>query len=146
MADFLTRLCILGAAVSLALYFGLKHARRLALVSEFVSRIPRSSLAVFLVFAFVAMIHAQKQGTNAPPNGNVELIMENVELRNLSPLIENEQHHNSPLYILHSTLTNASYSYAMPSNAVRYSKWWLRGGYEDVLCKCRIETGKWRIV
>ena len=34
MADFLTRLCILGAAVSLALYFGLKHAWRLASASE----------------------------------------------------------------------------------------------------------------
>ena len=40
-----------------------------ALATEFVSRIPRSSLAASMVFAFVAMIHAQKSDTNAPPNG-----------------------------------------------------------------------------
>ena len=33
---------------------------------------------------------------------------------------------------LDSVATNDSYFYAMPSNGVRYSNWWLRGAYEDV--------------
>ena len=33
---------------------------------------------------------------------------------------------------LESVSTNEAYSYEMPPNGVRYDKWWLRGGYEDV--------------
>ena len=153
MTDFMTRLALVGAAVSFAAWVFLVNKQRIARVPDFISRIPRSSLSVFLAFAIVATSVAQKGGTNAPPNGasppqmlppsggNVELRMENVELRNLSPLIENEQFHNSPFYILHSQLspqfpfrlesvaTNDSYSYAMPTNGTRYARWWKRGGY-----------------
>ena len=66
MRDVFTWFALGGAAVSLALYFGLKHARRLALVSEFVSRIPRPRLAAFLAFALVATLCAQKQGGTYP--------------------------------------------------------------------------------
>ena len=84
MSDFLTGLCILGAAASLALCLALKHARRLALVSEYVSRIPRPRLAAFLAFALVATLCAQKQGgTNAPPQGASPQQGGNVELHDL---------------------------------------------------------------
>ena len=69
MTDFMTRLCVLGAAVSFAAWAVLVNRRRIAQVPEFISRIPRSSLSVFLAFAIVATGVAQKGGTNAPPNG-----------------------------------------------------------------------------
>ena len=69
MTDFMTRLALVGAAVSFAAWVFLVNRRRLARVPEFVSRIPRSSLSVFLAFALVATGVAQKGGTNAPPNG-----------------------------------------------------------------------------
>ena len=71
MADFLTRLCILGAAVSLALYFGLKYARRIACVSDWLVRVRRSHLAAFLLFAAIATVCAQKGG-NTNGVGQVE--------------------------------------------------------------------------
>ena len=70
MTDFLTKLALVGAAVSFALWLYLVNRRRIARVPEFVSHIPRSSLSVFLAAAFVATLCAQKpDGTNAPPNG-----------------------------------------------------------------------------
>ena len=41
---------------------------------------------------------------------------------------------------LASVKTNASYSYEMPSGAVRYPNWWMRGGYEDVFS---LNFGDW---
>ena len=70
MTDFITRLALVGAAVSFAAWVFLVNKQRLARVPEFISRIPRSSLSVFLAAAFVATLCAQKpDGTNAPPNG-----------------------------------------------------------------------------
>jgi len=34
--------------------------------------------------------------------------------------------------LLESVTTNDAYSYAMPTNGVRYGKWWKRGAFEDV--------------
>ena len=34
MVDFMTKFALVGAVVSFALYLGLKHARRIALVSD----------------------------------------------------------------------------------------------------------------
>lgn len=98
---------------------------------------------VFAYFAGVAVHYAgaKNGGTNDPPRGieNVELRMENVELRNLPHLIENGQIHHSTFSILHSqcsiddvargfllesVATNDSYSYAMPANGIRYDRWW----------------------
>ena len=62
MADFLTRLCILGAAVSFAAWVFLVNWRRIAQFHEFVSRIPPSQLAAFLAFVLVATVVAQKRG------------------------------------------------------------------------------------
>ena len=64
MIEIWTKAVLVGAAVSFAAYLALANARRLARVSEFASRIPRSSLAVFLAFALVATLCAQKGGTN----------------------------------------------------------------------------------
>ena len=118
--------------------------------------------AVFLFFAAIATVCAQK--TNSPPRGgNVpadakalaggELKMENVKLRNVSHLTEKEQIRHSTFSIfnsqfsfsLESVTTNDSYSYAMPTNATRYEKWWRRGAYEDVFLldigDCRFPLG-----
>ena len=126
--------------------------------------LPRVVQVVLALMAAIATVEAQKQGgTNAPPNGasppngNVELKMENVELRNFPSLTEGEQHHNSPFSILHSQLpaqfppqfpfrlesvtTNDSYSYAMPAYGTRYGRWWKRGAYEDVF---RLDLGGMR--
>ena len=65
----MTILALAGAAVSFAAWVFLVNRRWIARVPEFVSRIPRSSLSVFLAFAIVATGVAQKGGTNAPPNG-----------------------------------------------------------------------------
>ena len=43
-------------------------------------------------------------------------------------------------HFLTSVKTNVSYSYEMPTNAVRYSSWWMRGGYEDVFS---LSFGDW---
>ena len=83
--------------------------------------------AVFVFFAAIATLSAQK--TNSPPRGgNVELKMENVELRNPSFVIENEPIHHSTFSILHSQFASQ-----FPSNAVLHDKWWKRGAWEDVL-------------
>ena len=41
-------------------------------------------------------------------------------------------------YRLDYVFTNAAYSYAMPTNGIRYDKWWKRGAYEDVF---RLDLG-----
>ena len=64
MTDFMTRVALVGAAVSFAAWVFLVNRRWIARVPEFVSRIPRSSLSVFLAFAIVATSVAQKGGTN----------------------------------------------------------------------------------
>ena len=116
----LTWFALVGAAVSFAAYLAMRHARRIARASDWLTHVPRPRLAAFLAFALVAMMYAQKR--------NGELRMGNGELRNLP---------DSPLYILHSTFTNAAYSYAMPSNAVRHEKWWRRGA---CFRKCKMEN------
>jgi len=91
--------------------------------------------AAFVFFATIATLSAQKQGggTNDPPRGgNVEWKMENVELRNFSHLTEHEPIRHSTFSILNSQFpfrlesvtTNYAYSYAMPTNGIRYDKWW----------------------
>ena len=137
--------------MSFAAWLVLVNRRRIARVSEFVSRIPRSSLSVFLAFALAATLCAQKQGgTNSPPNGaSPPQMMMPLPLPNFPPL-------NLPVdgglatvtsndvargFLLESVVTNDSYSYAMPTNATRYGKWWKRGGYEDVF---RLDLGGMR--
>ena len=134
-------ICLVGAAAFSVAWVLLANRRRLAQAAEFVSRLPRSSVAVFLFFAAIATVCAQKSGTNAPLRGaSVELKVESVELKSGPP-------HNSTLYtlnsqfLLDSVVTNDSYSYAMPTNATRCEKWWRRGAYEDVF---RLDLGGFR--
>ena len=75
MTDFLTRLCLVGAAVLFAALAAILGGRMLARQLAAI----RPYLAAFLVFTFVAMNYAQKSGgTNAPLRGaSVELGVEN---------------------------------------------------------------------
>ena len=136
-----------GAAVSFAAWVFLVNKRWIARIPEFISRIPRSSLSVFLAFAIVATGVAQKGGTNAPPNGaSLPQMMMPLPPQNFSPMnlpgMLNLQGDGGAVsvtsndvargFLLESVITNDSYSYAMPTNGTRYARWWKRGGYEDV--------------
>ena len=116
MADFLTRLCIFGAAVSFALYVALRYTRQIADFADALAKIRRAHLAAFLAFAIVATLCAQKQGgTNAPPNG--------ASPPQMAGLLS--QGGNVALRSLLS-------DFQFPTNAVRAENWWRRGAWEDV--------------
>ena len=140
MTDFMTRLALVGAAVSFAAWVFLVNKGRIARVSEFISRIPRSSLSVFLAFAIVATGVAQKGGTNAPPNGASPPQMMGMLPQGLQPLnlpgddgaVSVTSDDVARGFLIESVVTNETYSYAMPTNGTRYARWWKRGGYEDV--------------
>ena len=157
MIDIWTKAVLAGAAVSFAAYLAMRHARRIACVSDWLVRVHRSHLAAFLLFAAIATVCAQKGGnTNGVGQveggtngvqmvgggigmmgvGNGGLRMENggVVAVGDSTIL------HSPLYILHSVTTNETYSYAMPPNATRYEKWWRRGKRE-----CKMENVEWRM-
>ena len=128
MRDILTWFALGGAAVSFALYLALRYTRQIASALDWLVRIPRSRLAAFLAFAFVAMIYAQKNVTKSPPRGVV--VQQTVSPEDAARG-----------YRLESVGTNAAYSYAMPTNGTRYNKWWRRGAYEDVF---RLDLGGMR--
>jgi len=146
MIDAFTNFALVGAAAS-AVAWGIAVAKLRVenvkcRIAEFHSKFSIHT-AAFIFFATIATLSAQKQGggTNDPPRGgNVELKMENVELRNIPHLTEHEQIRHSTFSILNSQFpfrlesvtTNYAYSYAMPTNGVRYERWWKRGAYEDV--------------
>ena len=141
MTDFLTRFSLVGAAVSFAAWLYLVNRRRIARVPEFISRIPRSSLSVFLAAALVATGVAQKGGTNAPPNGaSPPQMMMPLHPQSFPPLnlpgdggvMSVTSNDVARGFLLESVITNDSYSFAMPTNGTRYARWWKRGGYEDV--------------
>jgi hypothetical protein len=141
MRDLLTDICLVGAAVSFAAYLALRHARRIACVSDWLVRVHRSHLAAFLAFAIVATLCAQKQGgTNAPPNGASPQSMAGMPTPGLVPLnlpgvggaVSVTSDDVARGFLLESVSTNDSYSYAMPANGTRYGRWWKRGAYEDV--------------
>ena len=137
----MTRLALVGAAVSFAAWVFLVNRWWIARVPEFISRIPRSSLSVFLAFAIVATGVAQKGGTNAPPNGASPPQMMGMLPQGLQPLnlpgdgsaVSVTSDDVARGFLLESVVTNDSYSsYSMPTNGTRYARWWKRGGYEDV--------------
>jgi len=112
--------------------------------------------AVFVFFAGVAVQYAGAKhgGTNDPPRGgNVELRIENGELRNIPTPTGNGQIHHSPFSILHSQFptglvlakvgTNETFSFSAPSDAIVQSEWLAFGAAR--MYKCRIESVKWRI-
>ena len=135
--DFITKFALVGAAVSFTAWAVLANRRRIARVSEFVSRIPRSSLSMFLAFALVATLCAQKQGgtnellrttehTEYTKRADGEVAMRSGSNSVCSVYSVVDQ------YRLESVVTNDTYSYAMPTNGTRYARWWKRGAYEDV--------------
>ena len=132
--DLLTDVCLVGAAATSVAWVVLINRGRLARAADRIAKTSRSAIAAFLFFAAIATVCAQKRGMGIE---NGELMMENggVVAAGDSTIL------HSPLYILHSVTTNETYSYAMPSNATRYEKWWRRGAYEDVL---RLDLGDFR--
>ena len=145
----MTKLALVGAAVSFAAWVFLVNKQRLARVPGFISRIPRSSLSVFLVFAIVATGVAQKGGTNAPPNGASPPQMMGMLPQGHLPLnlpgdggaVSVTSNDVARGFLLESVVTNDSYSYSMPTNGTRYARWWKRGGYEDVF-RLDLEIGR----
>ena len=142
MIEIWTRAVLVGAAAAFALYLAIAYARHIARVSDALAKIPRAHLAAFLAFALVATLCAQKPGgTNAPPNGasppqmTMVLTPQSFPPLNLpgaggvASVTSNDVARG---FMLESVLTNGFYSYAMPTNATRYEKWWRRGAYEDV--------------
>ena len=157
--DLLTDICLVGAAVSFAAYFALRHARRIVRVSDWLVRVPRSQLTAFALFAAIATVCAQKSGTNGVgqvEGGTNQLQMvggggTNAPMAMLLPQMNILPQSLQPLslpasgvpisvgdyevlcgYRLESVATNEFYSYAMTTNGSRYGRWWKRGAYEDV--------------
>ena len=68
--DFLTKLCLTGAAVLFAAWLVLKNRGRIARAADELSAIPFRRHALFLAFVAVAAIYGgAKNGTNEPPRG-----------------------------------------------------------------------------
>ena len=134
MTGILTGIVVFCAAVSLAASIAIAHWRRITAAMDSLARIPRQHLAAFLLFATVATLSAQK--TNAPP---LMMVGPPFAMHQLPPSVSPND--VSRGYRLESVATNASYSYAMPTNGVRYGKWWKRGAFEDVF---RLDLGGMR--
>ena len=120
--DLLAGICLAGAAVSFAAYLALRHARRIACVSDWLVRVHRSHLAAFLLFAAIATVCAQKSG-NTNGVGQVEGGTNGVQMvggglgmmgvgngglrmENGGVAVGDSTILHSPLYILHSVTTN----------------------------------------
>ena len=122
--DFLTRFALVGAAVMFSAWVVLANRRRIACAADALVKVPRARIAAFLVFAAIATVCAQKPGgTNDPPQG-IGNPLHLLHFYTANPPV--------PLFRLESESTNETYSYAMPTNGVRYSNWWMHGAYEDV--------------
>ena len=127
--DFLTKLCILGAAVLFAAWLVLKNRGRIARATDALAKVSRARLAAFLAFVAIATVCAQKPGgTNVPPQGASPpmLMMGGGIAQSVSA------GDAARGYLLESETTNGTYLYAMPTNGMRRENWWLRGAYEDV--------------
>ena len=146
MADILTRLALAGAATLFAAWAVLANLRRIAAASDAIAKIPRSRLAAFLFFAAIATLSAQKGGnTNAPPQGAMPPRVFQEYLRtteHTETAVAGTEGVSVPyaveMFRLATEITNETYSFAMPTNAIRHGKWWLRGAYEDVF---RLDLG-----
>ena len=152
--DLLTDICLVGAAVFSVAWVVLVNRGRLAQAAEFVSRIPRSSVAAFLFFAAIATVCAQKSGTNGlmRTTEHAETAVAGTEdgwrrasQRLPQPPFRVAEGVSAPsvveMFRLESETTNETHSYAMPTNGTRCEKWWKRGAYEDVF---RLDLGDFR--
>ena len=129
MTDFLTRLCLVGAAVLFAAWLVLKNRGRIARAADAIVKVSRARLAAFLAFVVVAAIYGgAKNGTNAPPQGASPPML--MMGGGIAQSVSAEDAVRG--YMLESETTNETYLYAMPTNGMRRENWWLRGAYEDV--------------
>ena len=107
--------------------------------------------AVFLFFAAIATVCAQKSGTNGlmRTTENVETAVAGTEdgCRRrpeglLQPTFRVAEGASVPsvveMFRLESESTNETYAFSMPTNGIRYDNWWKRGAYEDVF---RLDLG-----
>ena len=140
MIDIFTGIALVGAAVSLAACVVVAHGRRIAAAMDALHRILRAHLAAFLLFATIATLSAQKQGggTNAPPQGASppQMMMGSPLAMQQTPSVSPDDVARG--YRLDYEFTCAAYSYAMPTNGVRYDSWWKRGAFEDIF---RLDLG-----
>ena len=129
--DFLTRLCLVGAAVLFAAWLVLRYRGCLARATAALAKVSRARLAAFLFFVAIATVCAQKSGTNEPPQGASPpmLMMGGGIAQSVSAVSASDATRG---YMLESETTNETYLYAMPTNGMRRESWWLRGAYEDV--------------
>lgn len=110
----LTWFALVGAAVSFAAYLAMRYARRIARASDWLTHVPRPRLAVFLAFALVAMMYAQKRnGELRMENGECIMESDGAVAAGDSSIL------HSPLYILHSVTTNKTCG-AKPRRELRF--------------------------
>ena len=141
--EWLTCICLVGAAASTVAWaiavVKCKMENGKCRIAEFHSKFSIHT-AAFIFFATIATLSAQKQGggTNAPPQGASppQMMMGSPLAMQQTPAVSPEDVVRG--YRLDYVFTNAAYSYAMPTNGVRYDKWWKRGAYEDVF---RLDLG-----
>ena len=154
----LTCICLVGAAVSTVAWAAMKL--RMENVKCRMKNCPQFSIlhskfsihtAVFLFFAAIATVCAQKSGTNGlmRTTENVETAVAGTEdgCRRrpeglLQPTFRVAEGASVPsvveMFRLESESTNETYAFSMPTNGIRYDNWWKRGAYEDVF---RLDLG-----
>ena len=121
MMNFLTKLCLVGAAVLFAAWLVLKNKGRIARAADEISAIPFRRIALFLVFVAVAAIYGgAKNGTNAPPQG-----------ASPPPLMMVATPAPAPLFSSASVTTNGTWDFSAPPGATVHERWRLRGAADD---------------
>ena len=142
---WLACICLLGAAVSTVAWaiavvklrtgngeWGTGRGKEQIRHSTFSILHSKFSLhtAVFVFFAAIATLSAQK--TNSPPRMMMGHPLAMQQVLTVSP------NDVSRGFRLESETSASAHSYAMPTNGVRYDKWWKRGAFEDVF---RLDLG-----
>ena len=121
MMDFLTKLCLTGAAVLFAAWLVLKNRGRIARAVDELAAIPLRRVALSLVFVAVAAIYGgAKNGTNAPP-------------QDASPpmLMMGATPAPAPLFSSASVTTNGTWDFSPPPGATVHERWRRRGAADD---------------
>ncbi|MBQ3341071.1 MAG: hypothetical protein IJG84_04185, partial [Kiritimatiellae bacterium] len=121
MTDFLTKLCLAGAAVLFAAWLVLKNKGRIARAADELSAIPFRRHALFLAFVAVAAIYGgAKNGTNEPPQGASPPML----MMGATPA-------PAPLFSSASVTTNGTWDFSAPPGATVHERWRLRGAADD---------------
>ncbi|MBQ3343309.1 MAG: hypothetical protein IJG84_15525, partial [Kiritimatiellae bacterium] len=113
MMNFLTTLCLVGAAVLFAAWLILKNKGRIARAADEISAIPFRRIALFLVFVAVAAIYGgAKNGTNAPPQGASQPML----MMGATPA-------PAPLFSSASVSTNGTWDFSALPGATVHERW-----------------------